>query len=202
VQTVYRSWVLNELLEDEVHEPASRTSGGGLRHVAGGSKPPWNSQAAHLVMDLHAKARDFEASLNYQVCGRYPVRGVSSRSTWLALYHLTDLMEAVADREVTVVLVGLRGWTGQAEVVLGQAEPVRRLPREFGQAEQVCMWCGYKTLRCYSATGSVFCVNPECFDADGEKPKATIHVDEAGGLTLLWQDGAHRIPVPIREEAA
>lgn len=200
VQTVYRSWVLNEILEDEVTEPACPASGGGFRHVPSGSKPPWNSQAAHLVMDLHAKAREFEASFSYQACGTYPNRGVSSRNTWLALYRLTDLMEAVGDREVVFVLTGLRIWNGQAEVVLGQAEPIRRLPREFGSTEQVCPWCQYKTLRCYASTGSVFCINPGCQDADGGKPKAVIDVDVSGALTLVWQDGVHRVPTPLKEE--
>lgn len=202
VQTVYRTWVLNEQLEDEVAEPVGRGIGHGLRVVSGGSRPPWSAQAAELVMDLHARAREFESSFTYQVSGRHPDRGPSSRNTWLALYRLTDLMEAVPDRDVAVVLVGLRGWVGRAEVFLGQAEPIRRLPREFGQAEQVCPWCSFQTLRCYTSTGIVFCVNPACHDSGGKRPQATIVVNETGDLSLLWQDGIHRIPGPYREEVA
>jgi hypothetical protein len=202
VQTVYRTWVLNELLEDEVAEPVGRGIGGGLRSVSGGSRPPWTAQAAELVMDLHIQARQFESDFTYRVSGRWTERGPSSRNTWLALYRLTDLMEAVPDRNVLTALITLRGWSARAEVFLGQADPIRRLPREFGQSEQVCPWCSFRTLRCYTATGSVFCVNPTCRDADGQRPQASIEVNDIGDLSLLWQDGTRRIPEPFREEAA
>lgn len=202
-KTVHRTWILNELLEDEIAEPVGRGIGHGLRSVSGGgSRPPWTAVAAELVTDLHAKARFHEAALCRHVSGRTPQRGASGRNTWLALYHVTDLMEAVPDREVVVVLLDLRGWTGRAEVFLGQAEPIRRLPREFRQAEQVCPWCEFQTLRCYISTGSVFCVNPACRDADGVRPQAHMEVTDLGELSLRWQDGTHRVPAPRHAEAA
>jgi hypothetical protein len=201
-KTVHRTWILNELLEEEVAEPVGRGIGHGLNGSVSGSRPPWTAQAAELVTDLHAKARQYEASMLHTVSGRDPQRGPSGRNTWLALYHVTDLMVVVPDRDVVLVLVGLRSWVGRAEVFLGQAEPIRRLPREFGQGEQVCPWCAYQTLRCYTKTGSVFCVNPACRDGDGCRPQASIEVTDSGDLSLRWQDGVHRIPVPRLAEVA
>lgn len=147
-------------------------------------------------------ARELESLLNSKVVGQWPVRGYSSRNTWLALYHLTDLAEAVVDQDVRIVLLDIRSWVGRAEVALGQAEPIRRLPRDFGQGEPVCPWCGYMTLRCHVVKGTVFCVNPVCRDTDGNRAYAALGVSEFGELVLTWQDGTHRVPEPYRKDAA
>lgn len=202
VKAVYRTWVLNELLENDVAEPVGRNPGSGVGGNSTGSRPPWNSQAAELILDLRIKSRQCEWDFTFQVLGHGTVRGDSDRNTWLALYRVTDLMGAVTDRVVLSALTVFRAWIGRAEVLLGQAEPIRRLPREFGEKEQCCPWCSYRTLRCRSDTGTVFCVNPACRDSDGERPKAVIGVSDGGELTLLWQDGTHRIPTPYQEEVS
>lgn len=202
VKTVYRTWVLNELLEEEVSEPVGRGPGLGLRTPAGGSKAPWNGQAAVLVLELHRQARYLESDWTVKVSGHEPSRGNSDRNTWLALYQLTNLMEAVNDIEVRTAMHPLKTWVRRAEVTLGKSEPIRRVPREFGHSEPVCPWCGYMTLRCHVATGTVFCVNPGCRDRDGKRPQGSLGTNDQGLLTLTWQDGSSRIPEPYREEAA
>lgn len=200
VKSVYRTWVLNELLETDVAEPVVRGTGHGFSGVSTGSRPPWNAAAANLVLDLHAQARYYEYFFTIQAFGHGTSRGHSNRNTWLALYRITELADLVTDQNVLGALTGFRTWIGRAEVFLGQAEPVKRLPREFGTAEQCCPWCSYRTLRCRTSTGTVFCVNPACKDGEGSRPQAVIEVSDEGLLTLRWQDGTHRIPVPYQEE--
>lgn len=202
VKMVYRAWVLNEMLEAEVAQPVGRGIGGGLKSASSGSKAPWNALAANLVTELHTQSRRMESDLNFSIVGRTPQRGTSDRNTWLALYRITDLVETVSEGEVLGVLVQIRTWVGKAEVALGQAEPVRRLPREFGCGEPGCPWCGFMTLRCHVCSGTVFCVNPGCRDDEGARPQATIGVSEMGDLNLVWQNGVSIIPRPPLKEAA
>jgi len=199
---VYRAWVLNEILETEISQPVGRGVGKGAAASPTGPKAPWNTQAADLVTELHAQSRRMESDLNQYVVGRIPLRGSSSRNTWLALYHVTDLMAGAPDRTVLGLLVEMRRWVGKAETTLGQSDPIHRLPREFGQNDPVCPWCSYMTLRCYVRTGTVFCVNPGCRDEDGVRPRANIDVSETGDLTLVWHNGVSIVPRPPVKEAA
>jgi hypothetical protein len=186
-------WHLNELLELMVPYAGTGQSDEVKRHGQMiHASPPWQAQAANLVMDLHAEARRLERSLKAEVMGdRSSVdRGGSSRNTWLALKALLRLTEAVEDVTAADVLVALERWTSRAEVVLGKAEPARRLPRAIGAGEPRCPWCAYLTLRCRPQNGLVYCVNPTCTDEDGRRPRALMGVDYlTGEAVLTWQDG-------------
>lgn len=196
-QVVNRAWVLNELLEGETHQPVGRgygSSGGGSKP---GSRPPWASQAATLVTNLHAVARDLETEFLRLVNPNSTTRrGGSTRNTWLALYHLTELGVAAPDSTVRRGTHTLTKWTWQTEVFLGQREPIHRLPREMGHTEPSCPWCTFRTLRYRISDGVIFCVNPTCRDHDGERVTATLTVRLNGDLTLTWQNGAEHVPVP------
>jgi len=184
-------WRLNGLLEamvpwrsgqrDEVARQTNKTA----------STPPWQSQAANLVMDLHAEARRMERLLVVTVVGTQgsEPRGGSSENTKNALDALTVLTEITDDTDVWDILRSLERWIMRAEVVLGYREPVRRLPRQPGEGEPRCPWCQYLTLRCLPASGRVSCVNPECRDDEGRKPRAVLSVSLSGVSVLTWQDG-------------
>jgi hypothetical protein len=185
-------WRLNEQLELMVPQP-----GTGQRDDVGRSSkrihaaPPWQAQAANLVMDMHAEVRRQEHELKAEVVGdgASTDRGGSSRNTRLALQALTQLTEAVDDHRAGEALIAMERWISRAEVVLGMADPPRRLPRCFGDAEPRCPWCSYCTLRSLPSNGLVYCVNPSCTDEDGRRPRATMSVNGAGETILTWQDG-------------
>lgn len=160
-----------------------------------GSKPPWNSAAADLVFDLRSLARHLEADLRVRVTGGRTVRGLSDRNTHLSLLALSDLAVTAQDSDVAVVLVKLTGWVDRARPVVGQTEPLRRVPRVHGYVEPRCPWCGYCTLRCKLAAGLVFCINPSCTDHSGKRPQGTVEVGvSVEDVTLRWQDDTCGMP--------
>lgn len=194
---VNRAWVLNEILEDEIHQPVGR----GYGNTGGGSKPgsraPWEGQAANLVMNLHSTARSIELEFITMVNPETrAIRGGSDRNTWFALYHLTDLGAAIPTGHVKRATHTLTGWTWRAEVFLGEREPIHQLPRIVGHVEPECPWCGFRTLRYRVSDGMVFCVNPLCRDPDDNKVTAQLTVKIDGDLTLTWQNGVEHVPAP------
>ena len=80
------------------------------------SRPPWNSQAAYAVLDIHAAARAIEQDLRYEITGRITGRGGSDANTIAALGQIPRLAEAATatltgettrllERLITAVLV-------------------------------------------------------------------------------------------------
>lgn len=189
------SWRLSEHLESLVTErstPAPGPSGGKRKP---GSTPPWNKAAADLVFDLRSLARHLEEDLRYRVTGGYVQRGFSDRNTQLSLKALADLSTTAKDADVAVVLVQLSGWVERARPVVGETEPLRRVPRTSGFVEPRCPWCGYCTLRCKLAAGMLFCINPSCTDDQGRRPLGVIEVDVTlRDVVLRWQDSTYGIP--------
>lgn len=189
------SWRLSEHLESLVTErstPAPGPSGGKRKP---GSTPPWNKAAADLVFDLRSLARHLEEDLRYRVTGGYVARGFSDRNTQLSLKALADLSTTAQDADVAVVLVQLTGWVERARPVVGETEPLRRVPRIAGYVEPRCPWCGYCTLRCKLAAGFIFCINPSCTDDSGRRPLGVIEVSVTMSEVILrWQDNTYGIP--------
>lgn len=124
---------------------------------------PWNSTAAGLTQDLHAKVRQFEVNLKASVSGIQGVRrGSSEKNTRFALEAIVNLVESVDDQQVRGVLGFFRRWNHRAEAVFDPDHGLRRVPREPGSEELRCPWCSYQTMRWQPATGILVCVNPEC----------------------------------------
>lgn len=194
-QATRTSWRLSEHLESLIAHRTTPEPGpsGGKRKP--GSTPPWNSMAANLVFDLRSLARNLEEDLRYRVTGGYVRRGLSDRNTQLSLKALADLSTTAADSDVAVALVQLTGWVDRARPVVGESEPMRRVPRAPGYVEPRCPWCGFCTLRCKLMAGHVFCINPSCTDADGRRPLGMIEVASVTHeVTLRWQDDTYGVP--------
>lgn len=125
-------------------------------------------------------------------------RGISDRNTQLSLWALADLATTAADSDVAVVLVQLGGWVERARPLVGETEPLRRVPRTPGFMEPRCPWCGYCTLRCKLAAGMIFCINPSCTDEDGRRPLGVIEVGvTVHDVLLRWQDSTYGAPQQV-----
>lgn len=130
-----------------------------------------------------------------RVTGGRVARGLSDRNTQLSLFSLPDLAVTATDSDVAFVLVKLTGWVERARPVVGETEPLRRVPRIHGYIEPRCPWCGFCTLRCKLAAGFLFCINPSCTDDSGKRPLGTVEVGmTVDEVTLRWQDGTAGIP--------
>jgi len=180
---------LNELLERIIAIKSWMPSGGGEFHgKVSHSPPPWNSNAANAIFDLHAWSRQTECYMRVQLDLPIRYRGGSSSNTKAALDSLVNLSEAASDRTVKDNRMWLNGWCKKSEIILGKEEAAKRLPREHGQPEPTCPWCKQTTLRSYAVKGEVFCIDPTCKDEEDKRPHATLEYFR-GDLVLRWQDG-------------
>jgi hypothetical protein len=189
------SWRLSEHLESLVAERSTPPPGpsGGKRKP--GSTPPWNKAAADLVFDLRSLVRNLEEDLRLRVTGGHLRRGWSDRNTRLSLQAVADLSTTAKDSDVAVTLGHLGGWLERARPVVGETEPLRRVPRVYGYVEPRCPWCGYCTLRCKLTAGLLFCINPFCTDESGRRPQGIIEVGIVmSDVVLRWQDSTVGIP--------
>jgi hypothetical protein len=179
---------LNELLERIIAIKSWTPSGGEFHGKVSHSPPPWNSNAANAIFDLHAWSRQTEAQMRILLDLPMRYRGGSSTNTKAALDSLVRLSEAANDRTVKDNRVWLNGWCKKSEIILGKEEAAKRLPREQGQPEPACPWCKQTTLRSYAVRGEVFCIDPTCRDEEGRRPHAMLEYLH-GDLGLRWQDG-------------
>lgn len=184
--TTQAAWELNEHLET-VTAVKSQGSSEVFHGKVDFSQPPWNTQAANQVLDLHAWSRDTEALWRLRAGLPARTRGGSSANTRIALEALTRLSEAVDDATVQVADRQLNAWCKKARVVLGEAESARRLPRSQGEREACCPWCKRDTLRQMALAGVVFCVDPGCVDDEGRRPRAQLEYFD-NDWVLRWQD--------------
>jgi len=94
--------------------------------------------------------------------------------------------------DVQVVTIRkLESWIYRGRLVLGEAEPVSRLPRLPGEEEPRCPYGNHKgTLRVRHATGVVTCLHPVCRDSNGDKPIGRIELGQFSGEPMIaWADG-------------
>lgn len=183
---VTESLSLNDRLE-AVIAVKSRIPGG-FHGKIDFSQPPWNAQAAHVVLDLHAWARDAERMVRYRLSLPARDRGGSAGNTKRALQRLCGHSEVLDDGLVTDHVRWLDGWGRRALTVLGEREPVRRLPRVPGEPSWLCPWCGRDSLRQLPAQALIWCVSPSCRDEEGRRPKGRLE-PFGGELVLRWMDG-------------
>lgn len=179
-------------LEEEVPEKKKNPFGG---HGSGkGGHPPlasWNSQAAMLVLDVHAGVRDLETDLRYSVTGVVRSRGGSDGNTAKSLAILPGLCAGCEYAVVDVACRRLESWIWRARLVLGDAEPFSRLPRLPGAGDPKCPFClSPGSLRVRHATGVVICLKPQCRDSEGNRPSGRIEVGQFSAQHLIaWGDG-------------
>lgn len=152
------------------------------------SQPPWNAGVANMVLDLHAWTRDTEALWRLRAGLPPRTRGGSSDNTRRALKALTGLSEGVDDSTVLAGRKWAVSWCWRANVVLGEEESAKRLPRQLGEREPKCPWCKRGTLRQKALEGVVFCIDPKCLDDEGRRPRAQLEYFR-GDMVLRWQDG-------------
>ena len=179
--------------EDEIPEK-KRNPHGGFGSGKGGHGPlaAWNSQAALWILEVHQGLRETEQNLAYGITGRLrDQRGGSDRNTRKILSSLPSLA-AGADYAVAMDLARkLERWAFRGRLILGEIEPLARLPRLPGQPDPACPFCkSIGTLRVRHATGVVVCLKPSCRDSDGNRPQGRIEIGAySGEAGLAWSDG-------------
>lgn len=189
---------LNGRLEVIIATATSRPGGGGRAGRIDHSQPPWNAPVAHLVLELHVLARYLENDLRDLIGLRWIIRGGDDANTRFALEAIANLAEAVTqDGWLLKPAHDLDSWCSRSLVVLGDRDVPQRLPRNVGQAEARCPYCGHLTLRFWSSRGEVRCVNPGCRDGDDRRPVARMDYSPVvQGWVLAWRDGTVGLPLP------
>lgn len=163
-------------------------AGGGKGKPSAGSIP-WNSVAAGLTLEFHAKVRGLESSLNQQITGYTKHRGPSRANTRLAAESIDRLCTTADDTAVLGVLGWFDNWTRRADAVFRPEHGLYRLPRQPGEGEGPCPYCQYKTMRWQPARGQAVCVNPGCRNTDGQRPRWTAEFVVLGGqLVFRWDE--------------
>lgn len=179
-------------LEEEIPEKR-RNPHGGFGSGKGGHGPlaSWNTPAAMLVLDIHAGVREIEVNIRHMLTGKIRDRGDSGGNTVRALSSLSDLCAGADHATVVLTCRKLESWIYRGRMILGEIEPVSRLPRLPGQGDPACPFCNKPgTLRVRHSTGVVTCLNPACKDGDGVKPLGRIEVGSFSAEPLLaWRDG-------------
>lgn len=175
---VLRAWNVYCALEALIPYPEShhgeRISKGKL--VA--SSPAWNGQAAHLVLELHEYARRLEASMAQKLSGKIRlVRGASPGNTRYALKALPKLAQGGTETEALDIVIRIERWIRRGEAVLGPEKAIHHLPRNHGEKEPRCPYCGFQTMRWSPPRGTAFCINPVCVTDSGTPPRWTIEYE-------------------------
>jgi hypothetical protein len=184
--------LLAQLEAEIVHKRREGFTAGGSPS-RGGHRPlaAWNTPVAMLLFTVHAGLRELEADLNYAIAGHIRIRGGGDGVTIKLLTVIPSLTAGAGEQHQQRVARQIEAWCGQARMVLGEAERWQRLPRQPGEAEPRCPWCRKHTLRYKSFTGVVRCINPdpECKDADGNKPLGRLEIGIVSGEPqLAWND--------------
>lgn len=151
---------------------------------------PGNPVAIELTREFHAEIRRLETHLKERVTGGYPKRrGSSDQNTRYAVDSVVNLCETCDDAIVLGVLNYLARWTRRAETHFYPEQGLHRLPREPGQKEAPCPYCGRKTMRWNPARGVAICLDPDCITTSGQRPRwhaqYTLTDDR---LTFRWDE--------------
>jgi hypothetical protein len=187
-EIVGETLALNDILEKIITIKSWQPSSGEFHGKVSHSPPPWNSNAANAILDLHAWSRQAEIALRHELGLPPRFRGGSSANTRCALDNLVKLSEGSKDSHVHTCKNWLNNWCRKSEIILGTQEAAKRLPRLPGKPEFECPWCKRKTLRQLALEGQIFCCDPTCKDEEGRRPKARLEYIQ-GDMGLRWQDG-------------
>jgi hypothetical protein len=150
---------------------------------------PWHGQAAGLIHDFYAEVRRLEVNLKAVVTGVRGVRrGGSDGNTLMALRSIANFSHTVDDQTVMGVLGYFNGWVRKAEAVFNPDLGLHRIPRHPGEDDMRCPWCTYQTMRWQPATGIIVCVNPECTNDDGVRPRWRAEYQVVGDeMQFTWE---------------
>lgn len=164
-------------------------AGGGGKRKPSASAIPWNSVAAGLTLEFHAKVRSLESGLNEQVVGVTKRRGSSRANTRYATEAIARLCTVCDDTTVLGVLGYFDSWSRRADAVFRPEHGLYRLPRQPGEGENPCPYCQYKTMRWNPSRGQAICVNPGCRTPDGQRPRWTAVFTILGDqLVFHWTE--------------
>jgi hypothetical protein len=196
---------LLDQLEALLPEPVQdATTGTGSHHKVTGSPAPWHPEAAAVLMEVHAGARELEDDLRHALgfarrwAGRAKdprpgPRGNSDENTLTALIAIPDLAAAAGEPHSGRASKAVARWvTGAREVGdIGLSEPwtpVRRIP---GAPAPACPYCATFALRQQARRGLVRCMNRDCTDTLGKRPLGRIEIGAVSGQgALVFRDGA------------
>lgn len=182
---------LHELLPEQ---PVDPTVGSTQRHKVSGSPAPWHDEAAGVYTAIHAGARELEREVREHITG-HPgePRGGSDDNTRQALQAVVQLAHAADEDEQARATRLVASWCREARQVsdIDQQEQWVKMPRRPGQAPPACPYCGLMSLRWSRERGLVRCLtNPDCADADGNRPSARMEYGQYSGQGwLLFRDG-------------
>lgn len=151
---------------------------------------PWHGAAADLIHQYYAEVRRLEVNLAAEVTGiRGKRRGGSDGNTKKAVEALSRLVYApsVDDQMVLGILGFFDSWARHAEAVFNPDQGLHRIPRSPGEEDMRCPWCDYQTMRWQPATGIMVCVNPECHDGEGSRPRWQASYEIVGDeMQFTW----------------
>jgi hypothetical protein len=182
---------LEVILPEPVRRGYSAGGGGGGRKKADGSAPAWNTQAAGVILAIHAGSRELEEDIRYGIAHVFRTRGGSDRNTEKALEEICALCGGAEEVVVRNAIRLVERWGWQAKVALGEKEPWRHIPVIPGMKPARCPWCKFMTLRYQPLSGVVRCVSPPsaCKDDMGRKPFGKLEFNLVSGEPILvWQD--------------
>lgn len=194
-ESVQHAISLDVRLEALIAERPSRPSGnfhGKIDH----SQPPWHAPVAHCHFDLHALSRKLERELRSELNLPRRYRGGSSSNTPKALHAVNRLAQGADDFIVRLSTKELEKWSRRASIALELTEAPKKLPRLPGKSEPKCPFCENHTLRSKALVGEIYCINPQCKDDEGRKPKAQMEYSKVtGNWEVVWQDNIVGLPV-------
>lgn len=181
----------------DVITPAVISSGGQAE-----SEPPWNAQAAYVVTDVAAGARDLEARLYTAVTGqRRAARGGSDGNTGAAIEQIARLAAALPGHqpcphtprcrrcccETCCAAARVGAWVVSAKLLPAIDEAARWIPIP---GDPPCPYCSTPSLRYAQRQLIVACHNPDCADSDGNTPAAHCgYSPRDAAPALMWRDG-------------
>lgn len=187
---------LNSQLENVIADPSRHSSSNIKRGKVSAAPVPWYSQAAFLIMDLHAWSRDYEATLRLAVQLPARDRGGSSANTGKALESIIAAAWKADDQRVKDCCMWLERWCRRARMALGDADHPQMLPQQPGKTQPKCPFCHHTTLRFWPLRNEIRCVDAGCKDDSGNRPRASMEISKlTGTFDLVWQDGISGLPV-------
>ncbi|MCK2214269.1 hypothetical protein MF672_010770 [Actinomadura sp. ATCC 31491] len=169
---------------------AAAPAGGG--HHVTGSPAPWHPEAGPLLYTISEEARRLEASLRREVTGHTGERrGGSDANTVAALDAIVALSygvpEASARRAGAIVSRWIRS-ARQVTAVGLEARPTR-IPVPPGQPQPPCPYCNTFSLRVLPHDRAIWCINGDCTDLAGRRPRGRLGYDHLGDPMIVWDDG-------------
>jgi hypothetical protein len=159
------------------------------RQKLSASTIPWHGAAAGLIHEYYIEVRRLEVNLKATLTGIRGVRrGGSDGNTQMALRSIANYTMTADDQTIRGVLGYVDSWIRRAEAVFNPDMGLHRIPREPGGEELRCPWCEYQTMRWQPASGIIVCINPECRNDLGVRPRWQADYQVVGDqMQFTWE---------------